>query len=778
MTPQLTAKKAEIPDIVAESVEVCVTVNAEENISGVMSIIFTNQQMKAVSTVNGIVMTPKQHEIDLSKGPALDVVFNQFKIDVNVSVVCIDDCGTLKIELWKEKILIKSLEGIDQFIFHQVTPDSYKLKMVDNGRFCWEKTEMDIIVESPDLNYLIFRQVGYRTATRLSHPAKAKWSMLEKPQISDSLDVPAGQFSFCIPLAGIYTVIFEACHKFDKQSYEISIPQEVPLVVSVSKFLLSASIELDQTRNKHDDFFIYSVLIKSDNAFFHQRNIAGINALLDKGTWGNVTFSTAEKLTFTFYLSTLDADALVTLTPQSKTYLFTPTSHIFRFTGECRLDEIIFKADKGIFLEGQVVPAVEGVNIRSSHKSNPNSILESITDVNGKFRMGPVRSVNDFDIIAEKSGYKFERTEELGKLNAIKLSQLIIITTDAETGEPLTNVLISLSGVENYRSNNFIDKTGKITFVGLQPGEYFLRPILQEYRFDPKSVTLNIKEGEFETVNLKGYRFAYSTLGKVSYPAGQPVIGMIVEAVSEQCNQLQEDDTTNETGEYRIRGLHPKCIYRLVLKTPNGQRLQSYPTHYNIMVNTEDIKDIDFVLTHIDERVDVAGNVVFVDINSPPQYKVGLYKSGNLVQQATVIAPSTVFYFEIPTVDNVAYSVRFETTYGVGNQRLDAAEVFFTANETFKAVSLSVLAQRKSEVEISGGMPNIINIFAVLWSLIYSAVDILYIYLCPSPHRALATSFTEEIFVRLSNISSSQHSLSPGDDYADAARKRQNSRKK
>ncbi|KAM3724517.1 Nicotinic receptor-associated protein [Dirofilaria immitis] len=765
---KLTAKKAEIPDIVAESVEVCVTVNAEENISGVMSIIFTNQQMKAVrsvnrksngkmcnlqkigryivsvSTVNGVVMTPKQHEIDLSKGPALDVVFNQFKIDVNVSVVCIDDCGTLKIELWKEKILIKSLEGIDQFIFHQVTPDSYKLKMVDNGRFCWEKTEMDIVVESPDLNYLIFRQVGYRTATRLSHPAKAKWSMLEKPQISDSLDVPAGQFSFCIPLAGIYTVIFEACHKFDKQSYEISIPQEVPLVVSVSKFLLSASIELDQTRNKHDDFFLF--VSSSTN----EQTIP-------------VTFSTAEKLTFTFYLSTLDADALVTLTPQSKTYLFTPTSHIFRFTGECRLDEIIFKADKGIFLEGQVVPAVEGVNIRSSHKSNPNSILESITDVNGKFRMGPVRSVNDFDIIAEKSGYKFERTEELGKLNAIKLSQLIIITTDAETGEPLTNVLISLSGVENYRSNNFIDKTGKITFVGLQPGEYFLRPILQEYRFDPKSVTLNIKEGEFETVNLKGYRFAYSTLGKVSYPAGQPVIGMIVEAVSEQCNQLQEDDTTNETGEYRIRGLHPKCIYRLVLKTPNGQRLQSYPTHYNIMVNTEDIKDIDFVLTHIDERVDVAGNVVFVDINSPPQYKVGLYKSGNLVQQATVIAPSTVFYFEIPTVDNVAYSVRFETTYGVGNQRLDAAEVFFTANETFKAVSLSVLAQRKSEVEISGGSYFALPFFFLIAYLFFN-------------HQK-ATSFTEEIFVRLSNISSSQHSLSPGDDYADAARKRQNSRK-
>uniref|UniRef100_A0A0R3RZA1 Nodal modulator 1 n=1 Tax=Elaeophora elaphi TaxID=1147741 RepID=A0A0R3RZA1_9BILA len=765
---KLTAKKAEIPDIVVESVNVCVTVNAEESINRVMLIIFTNQQTKAtkllrtksdgkmcsllavgkyvvsVSSSNGLVMTPKQHEIDLSKGPVLDIIFSQFKTDVNVSVICIDDCDTLKIELWREEALIESLEGTDQFIFRQVAPDSYKLKMIDNGRYCWEKTEMNIIIEHADLNSLIFRQVGYRTTTQLSHPAKAKWSMLEKPQISGSLNIPVGQFSFCIPLAGIYTVIFEACHKFDRQSYEISIPQEVPLVASASKFLVSASIELDYVVNQLDDFTI-SVKSSTDEQMIP------------------VTSSAGKKLVFTFYLSALDADALVTLTPQSKTYLFSPTSHIFKFSAKCHLDKITFKADKGIFLEGQVVPAVKDVNIRSPLKSNPNIILESVTDANGKFRMGPVRSVKDFDITAEKSGYKFEKTEELGVLNAIKLSQLIIIATDAETDEPLSSVLISLSGIENYRSNNFIDKTGKIVFIGLRPGEYFLRPILQEYKFDPKSITVNIKEGEFEIINLKGHRFAYSVFGKVSYPAGQSVPAVTVEAVSEQCNQLQEEDATNENGEYRIRGLHPKCVYRLVLKTSNGQRLQSYPTHYNIMVNAEDVKGIDFVLTHMDERVDVAGDVLFVDINSPSQYKIGLYKSGNLVQQATVVAPSTVFYFEIPTVDNVVYSVRFETIYGTDNQRLDSAEVFFIANETFKAVSLSVRPQRKSEVEISSG-----SYFALPFSFL-----IAYLFF----NHQKAVSFVEKIFLRLSNISLPQRSLSPNDDYTDAARKRQKLKK-
>lgn len=53
---------------------------------------------------------------------------------------------------------------------------------------------------------------------------------------------------------------------------------------------------------------------------------------------------------------------------------------------ECHLDEKTFKADKGIFLEGQVIPAVKDVNIRSLHKNDPKVILESITDADGKFR--------------------------------------------------------------------------------------------------------------------------------------------------------------------------------------------------------------------------------------------------------------------------------------------------------------------------------------------------------------------------------------------------------
>lgn len=86
---------------------------------------------------------------------------------------------------------------------------------------------------------------------------------------------------------------------------------------------------------------------------------------------------------------------------------------------------------------------------------------------NSFFRIGPLQSLDNVNIVAAKDGYKFEKTKDFGILKAKKLSHLQVFATDIESKVPLGNVLLSLSGVENYRSNNILDDTGKITFVGL-----------------------------------------------------------------------------------------------------------------------------------------------------------------------------------------------------------------------------------------------------------------------------------------------------------------------
>lgn len=41
------------------------------------------------------------------------------------------------------------------------------------------------------------------------------------------------------------------------------------------------------------------------------------------------------------------------------------------------------------------------------------------------------------------------------------------------------------------------------------PGQYFLRPMMKEYRFEPASQTIEVKEGTTMNITISGVRTAY-----------------------------------------------------------------------------------------------------------------------------------------------------------------------------------------------------------------------------------------------------------------------------
>ena len=41
------------------------------------------------------------------------------------------------------------------------------------------------------------------------------------------------------------------------------------------------------------------------------------------------------------------------------------------------------------------------------------------------------------------------------------------------------------------------------------PGQYFLRPMMKEYKFDPASQMINVQEGTTEKISIKGSRVAF-----------------------------------------------------------------------------------------------------------------------------------------------------------------------------------------------------------------------------------------------------------------------------
>lgn len=99
---------------------------------------------------------------------------------------------------------------------------------------------------------------------------------------------------------------------------------------------------------------------------------------------------------------------------------------------------------------------------------------------------------------------------------------------------------------------------GKLIFNSLSPGEYYLRPMMKEYRFEPPSKMINVAEGATVMVNLFGNRVAFSAYGSVTSLNGESEAGLLVEAQGQaDCSNLQEEATTEENGTFRIRGLQP-----------------------------------------------------------------------------------------------------------------------------------------------------------------------------------------------------------------------------
>ncbi|PIO73159.1 hypothetical protein TELCIR_04883 [Teladorsagia circumcincta] len=190
------------------------------------------------------------------------------------------------------------------------------------------------------------------------------------------------------------------------------------------------------------------------------------------------------------------------------------TGFIVKVKGDCAENVVLFTATKGIFIDGSIVPAVAGVKVTAQHKQDVSVHFQTVSDAKGKFRVGPVRRAEDMKITAELDGYAFaEKPGHVGQITSTKLSKLTVVVSDKETSERLDDVLLSIVGGKDYRSNSMIDKTGEINFVGLvgfqAPGDYFLRAILQEYKFEPSTTTITVKEGQHEHVELRGKRVAF-----------------------------------------------------------------------------------------------------------------------------------------------------------------------------------------------------------------------------------------------------------------------------
>ncbi|VDO29057.1 unnamed protein product, partial [Haemonchus placei] len=409
-------------------------------------------------------------------------------------------------------------------------------------------------------------------------------------------------------------------------------------------------------------------------------------AVLLRSGAGERDVSVGSNGVFSFH-EPLTSSGDVIITPQSGTHLFDPSKFSLRFRFVVLLNISEFEFSGGIFfLVLQIV---------AQHKQDVNVHFETVSDAKGKYRIGPVRRAEDIKITAELDGYAFaEKPGHVGHILSTKLSKLTVV----ETSERLDDVLLSIVGGKDYRSNSMIDKTGEINFVGLAPGDYFLRAILQEYKFEPSTTTITVKEGQHEHVELRGKRVAFSVFGRIREMSGSAVVGVVVEALSEQCDQHQSEAVTAQDGSYRIRALRPSCQYRVSIKAgaDGAAAPHCFPSQFEVRMTAEDLKGLDMVAAPYDLSTDLA-----------------VERDGETISQSVVHAPVTVYYLNNLPRDGREYSVRVEPDRQP--QTFPAKTVFFTTDAPVRVVRIPITSSKRSgEVEISAGSLLALPFFGLL----------------------------------------------------------------
>lgn len=157
--------------------------------------------------------------------------------------------------------------------------------------------------------------------------------------------------------------------------------------------------------------------------------------------------------------------------------------------------------NKNIILIGEIIPPLPDVLITVESVGATKMIIQS--DSKGKYKSPPLDGSKTYTITASKESYLLSGPDKDGNFLAHKLAEIFVQVLDEDDNTPLQGALLSLSGGESYRSNLQTNEEGKISFHSLRPSEYFLRPMMKEYSFQPPSKIINVKEGATVNVLLK-----------------------------------------------------------------------------------------------------------------------------------------------------------------------------------------------------------------------------------------------------------------------------------
>lgn len=711
-TVKITATNPQIPDIVASAFKVCGAVISAKSQKVAITKHASTFHTETESSNDGLgkwccylptgkfsveVLTsgdekqrgvqffPLKHDIEVVGKSVDGITFSQLKAKVTGQVKCLSDvgnlCSGLKVTLTAQdgtgRTETATVASTGEYFFENVLPGKYEAS-VFSSFICWDLAKVAVDVKSASETLPTLRQSGYKINIISSHATRMEYSQEVSTDTGkgheSAIELKSGANDFCVPSAGSYSVQFHGCHNSDASK---------PILSSIKT---GADTPFTVAFNRHRNGF----KIVTDQRESFQVQIEGA------GQKQTVDWKSLELLSGTIYRHVLELKdgESVTITPTSETLIFKPTSYELGGGSDCVDDRFTIRGRKGLIIVGRVQPQIKDVRVTLRLKGQE---LKQTTDAQGTFKFGPIDTDSeDYEIIAEKESYVFgpyDKTQ--GVFKAHKLCEIIVTVKD-EAGQLLTGVLLSASGAESYRKNLISGADGVLHFHSLSPSQYFLKPMLKEYKFEPNSKMVQIADGETVNVELVGKRVAYSAFGKITSLNGDAFPNVVLEAISENCQFHQEEASSEANGGFRIRGLQPGCEYSIRAKKSVGQGAidRTIPTERVIQVATNDVANVNMIAISPLGFIDVATRVKASSIDHYKSLRLSLYMRGSndnpvyngrleqpLASKSKTNPGVMVFFPRIP-FNGKEYIIELTTTLSKSNHKYEIPLFEFVANRS------------------------------------------------------------------------------------------------
>uniref|UniRef100_A0A8D0GN98 Prealbumin-like fold domain-containing protein n=1 Tax=Sphenodon punctatus TaxID=8508 RepID=A0A8D0GN98_SPHPU len=670
----------------------------------------------------GLALKPKMFPVTVADKPVMDVAFSQFLASVSGKVSCLDGCGYLTVTLQsmsrqgeKRSLQLSAETDSVVFTFENMLPGKYKMSIMHED-WCWKNKSLELEVLEDDVSGIEFRQTGYMLRCSLSHAITLEFYQDGNgPENVGIYNLSKGVNRFCLSKPGVYEITPRSCHRFEHEYYTYDTSSPSILTLTAIRHHVLGTITTDKlmdvmvTIKSSIDSEPALVLgpLKSLQELRREQQLAEIEARRqerekkgpeEEGTTPPVQEMVEElKGPFSYEFSYwARSGEKITVTPSSKELLFYPPSVETTVSGEScpgKLIEIHGKA--GLFLEVQIHPELEGVEIIIEEKGATSPLITVFTDDKGSYSVGPLHSDLEYTVVAQKEGFILTAVE--GTVGDFKAFALAGVTFEikSEDDQPLTGVLLSLSGGV-FRSNLLTQDNGMLTFSNLSPGQYYFKPMMKEFRFEPSSQMIEVQEGQNLKITITGYRTAYSCYGTVSSLNGEPEQGVSVEAVGQkECG-----------GKFRLRGLLPGCVYHIQLKSEGNDHIErALPQHRAIEVGNRDIEEVTILAFRQINQFDLSGNVITSSEHLPTLW-VKLYKSENLDNPIQTVSLGQSLFFHFPPLlrDGENYVVVLDSTLSKSQYDYTLPQVSFTTMGYHKHITLVFNPTRKlPEQDIAQG---------------------------------------------------------------------------